>query len=66
MVRGPLQNYFTEPTKSILVVYPRNFPRAEDFFWGYGLHIVTGSRHLGGFMGTKEAQDRWIGEKVEG
>ena len=45
---------------------PWNVPRAEVFFRGYRLHIVTGSRYLGGFVGTKEAQDRWMREKVEG
>ena len=37
MVRGPPWGYFTEPTKSILVLSPQNFPQAEAFFWGYGV-----------------------------
>ena len=45
---------------------PRNIPRLEAFFRGYGLQIVMGSRYLGGFVGTKATQDRWLGEKVEG
>ena len=60
MVKGPPQGYFTEPTRSILV------PQADAFFQGYGLQIVTGSRYLGGFVGAKEVQDHWMGEKVEG
>ena len=66
MVRGPPHGYFLDLTKSILVVSTHNFPRVEAFFRGYGLHIVTGSCLLGGFMGSKVAQDRWLGEKVEG
>ena len=53
MVRGPPHGYFLDLTKSILVVSTHNFPRAEAFFRGYGLHIVTGSCLLGGFHGVK-------------
>ena len=66
MLRGPPQGYFTDPTKSILVVSPRNVPRAETFFCGYRLEIVTGGIYLGGFVGTEVAQDWRIEEKVEG
>ena len=66
MVRGPPWGYFTEPTKSILVLSPQNFPQAEAFFWGYGLQVVTGRRYLGGFFGTEIAQAWWLEEKVEG
>ena len=49
--RVPPRGYFLEPTKSILVVAPRNVPRSEYFFRGMGVKIVTGSRYLGGFVG---------------
>ena len=45
---------------------PRNVPLAEAFFQGYRLQIVTGSRYLEGFVGTKAAQDLLMGKKVEG
>ena len=32
LARGPYMGYFPDPTKSILVVSPRNVPRAEDLF----------------------------------
>ena len=64
MVRGPPRGYFPDPTKSILVVSPRNVQRVEAFSWGYGIHTVTGSRYLGGFLGSKAAQDHWLREKV--
>ena len=44
VVRGPPRGYFPEPTKSIFVVSLRNVLRAEAFFQGYRLQIVTGSR----------------------
>ena len=43
-----------------------NVPRADSFFWGYGLQIVTGSRYLGGFVGTETYQAWWLEEKVAG
>ena len=66
MVRGPLRSYLPKPTKSILAMSPRNVPRAESFFRGYGLQIVMGRRYLRGFMGSEAAQNLWLGEKVGG
>ena len=66
MVQRPPQGYFPEPTKRILVVSPRNVPRMEAFFWGYGLQIVTGIQHLRGFVGMETVQARWMGEKFLG
>ena len=54
--RGPKRGYFLEPTKSILVVAPRNVARTEGFFQGIGLKVVTGSRYPGGFMGESESK----------
>ena len=45
---------------------PRNILQVEAFFRGYSLQIVAGSCYLGGFVGTKAAQDCWLGEKVDG
>ena len=61
MVRGTLRGYLPDPTKIIFVVSPQNVPRAEAFFQGYRIHIMTGSRYLRGFVGTKAAQDFWLG-----
>ena len=66
MVIRPPQGYFPEPTKRILVVSPRNIPWVEAFFWDYRLHMVTGTRYIGGFVGSKADQYLWLGEKVEG
>ena len=50
MVRGTRQEYFLDTNKIIMVVSPWNVPRAEAFFFGYVLEIVTGSRYLWVFM----------------
>ena len=55
-VKGPPRGYFPELTKSILEVAPRNVARAEEFFQGMGLKLVTGSRYLGGFVGESKVE----------
>ena len=64
--RVPPRGYFLDPTKSILVVAPRNVARAEEFFRGMVLQVVTGSWYLGGFIGYGAAEKRWLAGKVEG
>ena len=64
--RGLPRGYFLEPTKSILFVAPRNLARAEEFFRGMGIKVVTGSRYLGGFIGEVEAEKSWMEGKVVG
>ena len=36
-------------------------PGDGGLFWGYRLQIVTGSRYLGQFVGSKAVQDCWLG-----
>ena len=40
--------------------------RAEEFFCGMGVNIVTGSRYFGVFVGDRAAEDIWIAKKVQG
>ena len=65
-LKGRAWGYFPEPTKSILVVSEQNVPRAKEYFRGMSVHVVTGSRYLGGFIGERETEDQWIQAKVEG
>ena len=64
--RGPPRGYYLEPTKSILVVAPRNVAWAEEFFRGVGIKVMTGHRYLGVFIGESEAEKRWLSGKVVG
>ena len=66
MVRGPPWGYLPKLTKSILVVSPWNVPRAEDFYQGYGIQVVTRILCLGRFVGMKIAQYQWLEDKVAG
>ena len=65
-LKGPARGYFPEPTKSILVVSEHNVPRATEYFRGMGMKIVTGSRYLGGFVGERGTERKWVKTKVEG
>ena len=62
----PPRGYFLEPTKSILVVAPRNVAKVEEFLHSMGMKIVTGSQYLGGFVIYRAAEDSWLAEKVQG
>ena len=64
--RVPARGYYPEPTKSILVVAPGNIAWAEEHFWGLGIKVLTGHRYLGGYIGDKEAEGRWLAAKIKG
>ena len=65
-VRGPARGYYPEPTKSVLVVDPGNVAREEEHFRGLGIKVVTWYRYLGGYIGYKEAEGRWLAGKIKG
>ena len=62
--RGPPRGYSLEPTRIILVMAPQTVARAEKFFRGMGVKIVTGSWYLGIFVIDRAAEDSWLAEKV--
>ena len=63
---GPARGYYPEPTKIILVVAPVNLARAKEHFSGLGIRVVTGNRYLGGYIGDKESEGRWLAAKIKG
>ena len=38
----------------------------EEFFWGVVIQVVTGHHYLGGFIGDRGSEERWLGEKITG
>ena len=66
MVWGPPQGYLLDPIKIILVVSPRNVLRAEAYFRGMGVCMVTVRRYLVGFIGDPESEKAWLKYKVKG
>ena len=59
------RGYFLDPTKSILVMAPRNVARAEEFFRRMVPKVVTRSWYLGGFIRDGAAENSWLARKVE-
>ena len=64
--RGPPRGYYPEPAKRILVDALRNVARTEEFFRGMGIQVVTGHRYLGGFIGDRYAEKRWLDNNITG
>jgi hypothetical protein len=62
--KGPRRGYFPEPSKSILVVQEHNRAAAEIAFKDLGFTIVTGTRYLGGYIGSAEDQSEWVNSKT--
>ena len=48
-----------------MVIFLRNVAKTEEFFRGISMKVVTGSRYLGGFISDREAEDKWLVEKVQ-
>ena len=45
---------------------PGNVARAEEYFRGLGIQVVTGHQYLGGFLGDAAAEREWLEKKVKG
>jgi hypothetical protein len=61
---GPAYGYFPEALKSILVVSEANKAAAEVYFRDMKFKVVTGSRYLGGFIGSDHDLHAWLKDKV--
>ena len=64
---GPSFRYLPNASKSILVVPEHRVAAAEDFFnrvHRYNISICTGSRYLGGFIGSEQSRDEYVSSKV--
>ena len=63
---GPKFGYHPEPSKSVVVVSEKFVSEAKQIFEGSGVTIATGSRFLGGFVGSRKEQESFLLKKVEG
>ena len=63
-ITGPVRGHFPEPTKFILVVKPAMIERAKAHFDHLGFTMVTGTRYLGGFIGSRPDESSHIRQKV--
>ena len=63
---GPAYGYFPEPGKSHYICKAEDEPAARLAFEGYGLEInySRGQRYLGGFIGSAQKKEEWLGGMV--
>ena len=64
MTTGPVRGYFPEPTKSILTIKPAMVEQAKARFDNLRFEVVTGTRYMGGFIGTTADESSHIRKKV--
>ena len=62
---GPSIGYFPQPRKTYLVVHPDDVNEASAIFRRTGITIVDGMRFLGGFVGSLDGQESYVGSKVK-
>jgi hypothetical protein len=63
---GPPYGYFPEPGKSYYICKAEDKPAARQAFESFGLEInySRGQRYLGGFIGSTQRKEEWLGELV--
>jgi hypothetical protein len=63
---GPSYGYFPEPGKSHYICKVEDKPIAHQAFESFGLEInySRGQRYLGGFIGSAQRKEEWLGELV--
>ena len=62
---GPKYGYYSEPSKSYLVVHSNFVEKGHQLFDWFGIRIVEGRRYLGGFIGSDEGKIRFTLKKVQ-
>jgi hypothetical protein len=60
----PAYGYYPEASKSILVVSEANKAGAAAYFFDMKSKVVTGSRYLGGFIGSDQDLHAWLKDTV--
>ena len=63
-VHSPSYGYTPQPYKCILSTSYRNLSSANSKFERYGMKVVSGSRYLGGFIGSPILWSDWLREKA--
>ena len=69
LLYGKGYGYFPNPVKCKVVVHPGHEALAHEFFNVHrrlGFEICTGTRYLGGWIGTEVSRDEYVTEKVLG
>jgi hypothetical protein len=62
--QGPGRGYFAEPEKSIVVCRPEDTAALRRILGHHNFRYCDGHRYLGGFIGSDEIRDEWVGNQV--
>ena len=62
--QGPGCGYYTEPSKSVLIVNPENLKAGKVFGARHRFKICTGPRYLGGYIGENQCISDWLRERT--
>jgi len=63
---GPDYGYFTNATKTVLIVKPEHLSTAQTLFACTNIQITArGQRHLGAALGSREFADEYVISKIE-
>ena len=63
---GPDYGYFTNATKTVLIVKPEHLSSAQTMFANTNIRITThGQQHLGAALGSREFGEEYVTTKVE-
>ena len=63
-LQGPGRGYYTELSKSVLIVRPENLEAGKEFEAYHGFKVCTGARYLGGYIGDDESKRNWMKERT--
>ena len=62
---GPTYGYFSNPSKTCLIVKPSHYDAAIPIFHGTGILITAeGKRHLGAALGTASFVSSFVNHKI--
>ena len=62
--QGPGRGYHPEPTKSVLIVCPKNLEAKKVFEARPGFRVCTGARYLRGYIGDDKSKHDWLRERT--
>ena len=64
-VHGPTQGYYPKPTKSIIIVHPRNIKAGGIFGRFYGFNVCMGARYIGDYIKDDEYKVNCLKNRME-
>ena len=58
--QGPGRGYYPEPSKSVLIVHPKNIKDRKELGTSNGCKVCKSARYLGGYIRDNESKRNWL------